>query len=324
MTLESSAVPNTEEPATTTPESTGPAAIDPAGAESSATSPPESSVPTVSESPTSTSIQPAVEAVDTLAATPQLDDPTYGVSVAAVCVDLTPFVDIESTGTGDIRVAVGPESMVLTADQPKGQLAWPTVDGSTPDTVAKWDAVRLDTMEPIDNGLLTLPADCPPPPIVPSAPEGLAATPGNTTVTLQWSPPTSDGGLPIVDYIVERSPDGITAWTVVDDGDGTATTATIAGLTNGTLYYFRIVAVNANGPGPASLDVKVTPRTVPSAPQSFAAAPTNLSGQIRLTWAAPSSDGGSAITDYIIQRSLTGTSDWTLVPDGTSTEPHSR
>ena len=138
--------------------------------------------------------------------------PTYGVSVSAVCVDLTPFVDVESTGTGDIRVSVGPESMVLTADQPTGQLPWPTVDGSTPDTSAKWDAVRLDTMEPFDNGVLTLPAECPPPPIVPSAPEGLTATPGNATVTLQWSPPTSDGGSPITDYIVEQSPDGITAW----------------------------------------------------------------------------------------------------------------
>ena len=122
---------------------------------------------------------------------------------------------------------------------------------------------------------------------MPSAPEGLTATPGNTTVTLQWLPPASDGGSPIVDYIVEQSPDGIAAWTAVDDGDGTATSATITGLTNGTLYYFRILAVNENGTGPASLDVKVTPRTVPSAPLSFAAAPTNLSGQIRLTWAAP-------------------------------------
>ena len=143
---------------------------------------------------------------------------------------------------------------------------------------------------------------------MPSAPEGLTATPGDTTVTLQWSPPTSDGGSPIIDYIVEQSPDGITAWTPVDDGcDGTATTATITGLKNGTLYYFRILAVNDNGTGPASVDVKVTPRTKPTAPRSLAAAPTNVSGQIRLTWVAPSSDGGSAITDYVIQRSPNGT-----------------
>ena len=78
---------------------------------------------------------------------------------------------------------------MLTAAKPTGQLPWPTVDDGTPDTSAKWDAFRLDTMEPFDNGVVTLPADCPPPPIVPSAPEGLTATPGDTTVTLQWSPP---------------------------------------------------------------------------------------------------------------------------------------
>ena len=168
--------------------------------------------------------------------TPQLDAPTYGVSVAAVCVDLTPLVDVMSTGTGDIRVSVGPESVVLTADKPRGSCRGrpsmaarrtPRRSG-TPSASTRW--------QPFDNGVLTLPAECPPPPIVPSAPEGLTATPGDTTVTLQWSPPTSDGGSPITDYIVEQSPDGITAWTTVNDGcDGTDTSATITGLTNGTL-----------------------------------------------------------------------------------------
>ena len=103
------------------------------------------------------------------------------------------------------------------------------------------------------------------------------------------------------------------------DGDDTDTTATITGLKNGTLYYFRILAVNDNGTGPASVDVKVTPRTNRTAPRSLAATPTNVSGQIRLTWTAPSSDGGSAITDYVIQRSPNGTSGWTTIADGTST-----
>ena len=59
---------------------------------------------------------------------------------------------------------------------------------------------------------------------------------------------------------------------------------------------------------PSSNIVNAIPRTVPSAPRSSAAAPTNLSGQVRLTWLAPASNGGSAVTDYIIQRSPNGTS----------------
>ena len=133
--------------------------------------------------------------------------------VSAGCVDLTPLVDVVSTSTGDIRVSVGPEVVVLTADKPMGQLPWPTVDGSTPDSSAKWDAVRLDTMETFDNGVLTLSPEClPPPPAVPSAPEGLTATPGDTIVTMHWSPPTSDGGSPISGYVVEESFDGAVTW----------------------------------------------------------------------------------------------------------------
>ena len=49
------------------------------------------------------------------------------------------------------------------------------------------------------------------------------------------------------------------------------------------------------------------------------AAPTNLSGQVRLSWLLPASNGGSAITDYIIQRSPNGTSGWVTINDGVRT-----
>ena len=278
---------------------------------------PESTPPAPAESATT---EPAVEAANELAPAPALAVPTYGVTVTAVCVDVKPFVNVESTGTGDVQVTVGPESIVRTAAEPKGQLPWPTVDGSTPDTVAKWDAIRLDTMGPVANGVLPLPDGCAAAtPTVPSAPTGLVATPGDTSVTLRWSPPTSDGGSKIVDYVVETSSDGISGWTTVKDGSSVATSATITGLKNGTVYYFRVLAVNEHGPSPASVDVKVTPRAAPGAPRSLAAAPTNLSGQIRLAWAAPASNGGPTITDYVIQRSPNGSTGWVTVNDGVST-----
>ena len=56
-----------------------------------------------------------------------------------------------------------------------------------------------------------------------------------------------------------------------------------------------------------------------TAPRSLTATPTNLSGQIRLTWTAPLSNGGSAITDYIIQRSPNGSTGWVTITDGVST-----
>ena len=42
----------------------------------------------------------------------------------------------------------------------------------------------------------------------------------------------------------------------------------------------------------------------------------SVSGQIRLTWVAPASNGGAAITDYIIQRSPNGSSSWVTINDG--------
>ena len=91
------------------------------------------------------------------------------------------------------------------------------------------------------------------------------------------------------------------------------------GLTNGTRYYFRVYAHNAAGNEPVEQRRQRHPRTVPTAPRTLTAAPTNVSGQVRLTWLAPTSNGGSAITDYVIQRSPNGTTGWVTISDGVST-----
>ena len=144
---------------------------------------------------------------------------------------------------------------------------------------------------------------------------------GSGAVRLSWSVPTSNGGSPITDYLIERSTDGST-WTTVADGTSTATSHTVTGLSNGTAYQFRVSACNAVGTGPATAPVSATPRRVPSAPLSLVAAVAPVvgvgSGEVRLSWSAPASNGGSAITDYLIERSTDG-STWTTIVDGVST-----
>ena len=54
-------------------------------------------------------------------------------------------------------------------------------------------------------------------------------------------------------------------------------------------------AVNAAGAGPAA-EVTATPVTTPGAPQRLRSAPGDA--QVTLRWAAPASDGGSAILRY--------------------------
>ena len=152
----------------------------------------------------------------------------------------------------------------------------------------------------------------------PTAPRALASAPTNVSgqVRLYWTAPSSNGGRAITDYIIQRSPNGSSSWVTISDGVRSTTGYTVTGLANGTRYYFRVFARNAVGYSPASNTTSAIPRTKPTAPRSLAAAANNVSGQIRLTWLAPSSNGGSAITDYIIQRSPNGSSSWVTINDG--------
>lgn len=84
------------------------------------------------------------------------------------------------------------------------------------------------------------------PATVPSAPA--APTLGTATTTTQpltWVAP-SDGGSEITDYVIQISANG-TDWTTVEDGINASLSYTVTGLTFGTLYYYRIAAVNLLG-----------------------------------------------------------------------------
>ncbi len=124
-------------------------------------------------------------------------------------------------------------------------------------------------------------------PTVPDAPQGLAATPGNASVQLAWSPPASDGGSAIIGY------------TVTVDGNPSACTAsgcTISNLSNGTTSVFAVRAVNAAGPG-AIAQASATPRTTPGTPQGVTATPGD--GSVQFSWTAPD-DGGAPISHYVV------------------------
>src|SRR5213080_3617904 len=158
---------------------------------------------------------------------------------------------------------------------------------------------------PRSNEASATPSAAPPPPSPPSAPQNLAATGGNAQVTLTWQAPASNGGSPITNYKIYR---GTTS-------GGETLVATIGnqlsysdgGLTNGVTYYYQVSAVNNVGEGPKSNEASATPTapaTPPGAPQGLGA--TAGDATVTLTWSAPSSNGGSPITNYRIYRSTTG------------------
>jgi RHS repeat-associated protein len=78
-----------------------------------------------------------------------------------------------------------------------------------------------------------------------------------------------------------------------------ASPITVSGLTNGTAYTFTVTATNAIGTGSASTasnSVTPEPATVPGAPTIGTATAGNA--QATVAFAAPASNGGSAITRY--------------------------
>ena len=148
---------------------------------------------------------------------------------------------------------------------------------------------------------------------VPGAPTGLTATAsGATQITLSWTAPGSTGGSAITGYNIEVSSDGGSSWSdLVANTSNTTTTYQHTGLTAPSTRHYRVSAINANGSGTASnVDSATTGTTVPGAPSGLSATASG-STRINLSWSAPASTGGSAITGYKIEVSSNGGSSWT-------------
>jgi hypothetical protein len=77
-------------------------------------------------------------------------------------------------------------------------------------------------------------------PVAPGKATGVSGAPGKGQVTVTWTPPADSGGVPVASYSVTPTPVGPACAT-------TATSCTIAGLTNGTKYRFVVRATNTAG-----------------------------------------------------------------------------
>lgn len=131
----------------------------------------------------------------------------------------------------------------------------------------------------------------------PGAPTSVGAVAGNARVTLSWTAPSTPGSSAITDYLITPY-----IGTVSQGSEyfaSASTTEVLGGLTNGTAYTFTVAAVNNAGVGAASLPSNaVTPITTPTAPTAVSAVGNNA--QATLAWTVPASNGGSAITGYVV------------------------
>ena len=147
---------------------------------------------------------------------------------------------------------------------------------------------------------------------VPSSPTNVAATPGNGQVSLTWSAP-NDGGSAITDYKIEYSSNGF-IFNEFAHSASSNTTIVVTGLTNNTLYIFRVSAINAVGTGnPSGFSNAVKPLTTPGAPSIISLVRLAGTGAaISVTWSAPSSNGGSPIQQYDVNYSDNSGSSWSI------------
>jgi len=149
---------------------------------------------------------------------------------------------------------------------------------------------------------------------VPTVPFAVVAVGGDKQAVLTWSAPASNGGLPVIDYVVEVRPAGSAVWTTFADGVSAATSATVTGLTNGVTYTFKITAKNSFGSSAPSAETSpVVVLGLPGAP-SAPVATAGVRAEVHLGWTAPTETGGVALTDYRIEYRKTTDTAWTSYP----------
>lgn len=127
-----------------------------------------------------------------------------------------------------------------------------------------------------------------------------AAIPLNSGVTLNWLGPIGRGS-EVTSYNITRSSSSSFTSSTAITGITGVLTYTATGLTNNSLLYFKVNAINIAGTGLDSNIVSATPKspvTVPSEPIITSLSRTISPSAILLNWSEPINNGGSPILSY--------------------------
>ncbi len=153
----------------------------------------------------------------------------------------------------------------------------------------------------------------------PSAPTGVSAIAGNAKATVSWTAPASNGGSAITGYEIAFSAGGFPGGSAFFESP--ATTQPVLSLVNGTSYTFTVTAYNAVGGGaestPSNPVIPSAGATAPGAPTGVTAVAGNAKATV--SWSAPASNGGSALTGYVVTPFIGATAQTAVTFNSTAT-----
>ncbi|XP_061656401.1 titin-like isoform X2 [Syngnathoides biaculeatus] len=156
-------------------------------------------------------------------------------------------------------------------------------------------------------------------PTPPGAPEILVS--GKDFATIEWLKPESDGGSPLIHYLVERREKKSARWVKVNrSGAHLDTMLKVSGLAEGSIYQFRVTAINKAGesePSEVSLYVVCRVPTCTPSPPSVPRITDTHADSISLAWSRPVEDGGADVLGYILEMQEVGKEEWTKAHEKT-------
>jgi titin len=159
---------------------------------------------------------------------------------------------------------------------------------------------------------------------VPDSPDLIFTSSTKTSITIDWTAPTFNGGSIITGYKLAYNNRNVPAATIVDITDPNILTYTITGLTTGLYYEIKVAGVNSvftnnylsKQDDLNYSDILVKPAAIAPSASALSQDVSNADeNSISLTWTVPTDDGGNNITKYVLLKEFSA-GVWDIIYEG--------